>query len=192
MVDLKHNKAEIVAWLKDAAESTVICEDGRIVGEHRRCFGRRAAIYDPWHYVPVLARKPEALRNGAPFKDWVLPVDIERVRRKLASDDGAEDIRPIRQAMEPNTTWPECAPFLRQERNPKCHAVMRHSQLDLSLLFAPNSQGRAHQGAVNSVVIAACDFPPKMHSSCRSDIAECSSLLKNREIYDLGSFCGNA
>jgi hypothetical protein len=25
---------------------------------------------DPWHYVPVLARKSGALRNGAPFKDW--------------------------------------------------------------------------------------------------------------------------
>jgi sirohydrochlorin ferrochelatase len=39
--------------------------------------------------VPVLARKPGALRNGAPFKDWVLPASLERVRRKLAeSDDG--------------------------------------------------------------------------------------------------------
>ena len=45
--------------------------------------------HDPWHYVPVLARKPGALRNGAPFKDWVLPTAMERVRRKLASvDDG--------------------------------------------------------------------------------------------------------
>jgi hypothetical protein len=41
------------------------------------------ACYDPWHYVPVLARKPGALRNGAPFKDWVLPANLERVRRKL-------------------------------------------------------------------------------------------------------------
>jgi len=41
-------------------------------------------VYDPWHYVPVLARKPGALRNGAPFKDWVLPAAMERVRRKLA------------------------------------------------------------------------------------------------------------
>ena len=48
---------------------------------------RRSTI--PWHYVPVLARKPGALRNGAPFKDWVLPAALERVRRKLAgSDDG--------------------------------------------------------------------------------------------------------
>jgi hypothetical protein len=38
-------------------------------------------IYDPWHYVPVLARKPGALRNGAPFQGWVLPSAMERVRR---------------------------------------------------------------------------------------------------------------
>ena len=44
-----------------------------LVGEHRRSFGRDETVYDPWHYVPVLARKPGALRNGAPFKDWVLP-----------------------------------------------------------------------------------------------------------------------
>ena len=39
--------------------------------------------------MPVLARKPGALRNGAPFKDWVLPASLARIRRKLAStDDG--------------------------------------------------------------------------------------------------------
>jgi len=32
----------------------------------------RRVDLDPWHYVPVLARKPGALRNGAPFKDSVL------------------------------------------------------------------------------------------------------------------------
>jgi hypothetical protein len=39
--------------------------------------------------VPILARKPGALRNGAPFKDWVLPAALEHVRHKLAgTDDG--------------------------------------------------------------------------------------------------------
>jgi|SRR6056297_409061 len=57
----------------------------RVVGEHRRAFGRGKTVYDPWHYVPVLARKPGALRNGAPFKDWELPAPLERVRRKLKS-----------------------------------------------------------------------------------------------------------
>jgi hypothetical protein len=71
------------------ADRIELRQDGRLVGDHPRCFGRDQTIYDPWHYVPVLARKPGALRNGAPFKDWVLPAGIERVRRKLAgSNDG--------------------------------------------------------------------------------------------------------
>ena len=71
------------------ADRIVIRQDGRIVAEHSRSFGRGDTVYDPWHYVPVLARKPGALRNGAPFKDWVLPAAMERVRRKLAGvDDG--------------------------------------------------------------------------------------------------------
>jgi transposase len=71
------------------ADRIVIRQDGRIVAEHRRSFARGATVYDPWHYVPVLARKPGALRNGAPFKDWLLPAHLERVRRRLkGSDDG--------------------------------------------------------------------------------------------------------
>ena len=71
------------------ADRLIIRQDGRVVAEHPRSFGRGEAIYDPWHYVPVLARKPGALRNGAPFKDWVLPPALEWVRRKLTgSNDG--------------------------------------------------------------------------------------------------------
>ena len=67
------------------ADRIVIRQDGAVVGEHVRSFGRNQVIYDPWHYVPVLARKPGALRNGAPFKDWVLPSAMEKVRRRLRS-----------------------------------------------------------------------------------------------------------
>ena len=71
------------------ADRIELRQEGRLVGEHARSFGRDQTVYDPWHYVPVLARKPGALRNGAPFKHWVLPAALERVRRKLAgSDDG--------------------------------------------------------------------------------------------------------
>jgi hypothetical protein len=71
------------------ADRIELRQEGRIVGEHRRSFGRDQTVYDPWHYVPVLAREPGALRNGAPFKDWVLPASLDRVRRKLANaDDG--------------------------------------------------------------------------------------------------------
>lgn len=71
------------------AEKIVIRQDGVIVAEHSRCFGRNETVYDPWHYVPVLARKPGALRNGAPFQNWVLPTAMATVRRKLKSmNDG--------------------------------------------------------------------------------------------------------
>jgi len=78
----------------------VIRQEGQTVGEHARCFGRGETIYDAWHYVPVLARKPGALRNGAPFKDWLLPANLERVRRRLSgSDDGDRQMVAILSAV---------------------------------------------------------------------------------------------
>jgi hypothetical protein len=82
----------------------VIRQDGAIVGEHPRCFGRGETIYNPpgslGHYLPVLARKPGALRNGAPFKDWPLPASLGLVRRKLkGSDDGDRQMVKILSAV---------------------------------------------------------------------------------------------
>jgi transposase len=82
------------------ADRIIIRQDGVIIAEHARCFGRNETIYDPWHYVPVLARKPGALRNGAPFKDWLLPANLERVRRRLkGSDDGDRQMVAILSAV---------------------------------------------------------------------------------------------
>ena len=82
------------------ADRLAIRQDGAVIAEHRRLFGRGQTIYDPWHYVPILARKPGALRNGAPFKDWVLPQAIEQVRRKLrGSDDGDRQMVAILSAI---------------------------------------------------------------------------------------------
>jgi hypothetical protein len=82
------------------AERIELRQSGRVIGEHRRCFGRDQTVFDPWHYVPVLARKPGALRNGAPFKNWVLPSSLERVRRKLSgSADGDRQMVAILSAV---------------------------------------------------------------------------------------------
>jgi transposase len=67
----------------------VRCGDA-VVAEHPRHFGRNRTIYDPWHYLPVLARKPGALRNGAPFQGWELPPALARLRRKLGTGDEAD------------------------------------------------------------------------------------------------------
>ncbi len=67
------------------ADRIMVRQDGKIIADHERCFGRDQILYDPWHYVPVLARKPGAMRNGAPFKDWNLPGALGRVRQMLKS-----------------------------------------------------------------------------------------------------------
>ena len=59
--------------------------DDECVADHRRLFGRDQTVFDPWHYLPVLQRKPGALRNGAPFKDWALPAAIKRTLERLKS-----------------------------------------------------------------------------------------------------------
>jgi len=64
--------------------------DGEVVASHCRVFNRDKVAYDSWHYLPVLARKPGALRNGAPFKDWRLPPALARVRRRLGAGDDAD------------------------------------------------------------------------------------------------------
>ena len=72
------------------ADLIQIVKDGEVVGEHIRQFGRDKTIYDPWHYLGLLERKPGALRDGAPFKDWDLPGDMKRIQKQLLSRKGGD------------------------------------------------------------------------------------------------------
>src|ERR1700689_3105115 len=69
--------------VRSHAERIVVLFNDAVVADHPRQFRRDQVIYDPWHYLPVLLRKPGALRNGAPFKDWDLPPVLAQVRTKL-------------------------------------------------------------------------------------------------------------
>lgn len=71
-----------VSLRADADRIRVVAE-GKVIAEHVRCFGRERLILDPWHYLSVLEKKPGALRNGAPFRDWALPAAIGMVKDKL-------------------------------------------------------------------------------------------------------------
>lgn len=91
LVRFDHNRYSVAvkaarrnAQLRAYADRIVIWHDGEIVAEHPRRFGRGQTSYNPWHYLPVLARKPGALRNGQPFRDWALPPGLAQIRRRLA------------------------------------------------------------------------------------------------------------
>jgi hypothetical protein len=71
--------------VRSHAERIVVLFNDEVVADHPREFRHDQIIYDPWHYLPVLLKKPGALRNGAPFKDWDLPPALAQVRAKLKS-----------------------------------------------------------------------------------------------------------
>ncbi|MCL4170134.1 UNVERIFIED_CONTAM: hypothetical protein GTU68_013593 [Idotea baltica] len=72
------------AQVEAYATRIVIRQDGEVIGDHERSFSRGQTTFNPWHYVPVLKRKPGALRNGAPFRDWDLPPAMARIWKRLS------------------------------------------------------------------------------------------------------------
>jgi len=76
--------------LRAYANRIVMVMNGTVVGIHRRHLGRDKVIYDPWHYLAVLEKKPGALRNGAPFKQWDLPESMVEVRKALEDRSGGD------------------------------------------------------------------------------------------------------
>jgi len=69
--------------VRASAERIMVVAEGQQIAAHARHFSRGAMILDPWHYLPVLERKPGALRNGAPFLNWDLPAAIVAVKDTL-------------------------------------------------------------------------------------------------------------
>ena len=44
--------------VRSTATQVRIVADGAVIAEHARSFGRDQLICDPWHYLPILERKP--------------------------------------------------------------------------------------------------------------------------------------
>ena len=69
--------------VRTTADQVRVVAHGEIIAAHPRAFGRDLLICDPWHYLPVLEKKPGALRDGAPFVAWDLPKPIQLVRDRI-------------------------------------------------------------------------------------------------------------
>ncbi len=76
--------------LRAYATRIEVAKDGKVIASHVRQFGKDKAIYNPWHYVSLLERKPGALRNGAPFIEWDLPESLQKVRDHLMKQKGGD------------------------------------------------------------------------------------------------------
>lgn len=68
----------------------VVVADDAIVASHDRLSDRGQTRYDWQHYVPLVQRKPGALRNGAPFAD--MPEALQQLRRGLLRHSGGDRV----------------------------------------------------------------------------------------------------
>jgi transposase len=71
-------------------ERIVVVADQSVVAEHARATDRDQVVYAWQHYLPLVAHKPGALRNGAPFAD--LPDPLQRLRRALLQREGGDKV----------------------------------------------------------------------------------------------------
>lgn len=71
-------------------DSVMIVAEDEIIATHVRLSAKAQTRYDWQHYIPLIARKPGALRNGAPFAD--LPEPLLRLRRAILREDGGDRV----------------------------------------------------------------------------------------------------
>lgn len=57
-------------------DRVVVVAVDAVVASHDRLTERGHILYDWQHYIPLVARKPGALRNGAPFADMPAPLKL--------------------------------------------------------------------------------------------------------------------
>ena len=68
----------------------VVAAGDAIVASHQRHNERGQTRYDWQHYIPLLQRKPGALRNGAPFAD--MPEPLQQLRHALLRNPGGDRV----------------------------------------------------------------------------------------------------
>ena len=65
-----------------------IAQGEAIIASHVRLVNSGQVLYDWRHYIPLVQRKPGALRNGAPFVD--MPPALQQLRKGLLKREGGD------------------------------------------------------------------------------------------------------
>jgi hypothetical protein len=76
-----------------------------MVARHERLSDRGQTRYDWQHYIPLVQRKPGALRNGAPFAD--MPEPLQQLQRALRAAGGDRVMAQVLAAV-PRPGWKRC------------------------------------------------------------------------------------
>ncbi|WP_460481251.1 IS21 family transposase [Comamonas humi] len=127
--------------------SVVVVADDVVDARHERLSNAGDTRYDWQHYIPLVQRKPGALRNGAPFAD--MPEALQQLRRGLLRQAGGDRVMAQVLAIVPTTGLEAVivAVELAMESSPACGRVsVEHVLNVLSRLSAPAAPHSAETG----------------------------------------------
>ena len=74
-------------------EKVEVLYKASVIATHRRSYGKGEYVLDPFHYLPLLERKPGALLNGRPFAGEPFGEAFSRLRSELKHRHGPEGDR---------------------------------------------------------------------------------------------------
>ena len=98
--------------LRAYAHRIVLVANQQVIATHERSFNRHEYRFEPWHYVPILKRKPGALRNGAPFAQWALPDALQQMKelylKRIGGDREFVDLLYLIQEYDMDTVTTAC------------------------------------------------------------------------------------
>ena len=84
-----------------------ICYKNEVIATHPRSYDSNDFIFDPIHYLPLLAKKPGALEGAKPFYNWELPKAFDRLQRYLVARNGQGGKREYIQVLQLLREFPE-------------------------------------------------------------------------------------
>jgi hypothetical protein len=87
--------------VRSHAERVVVLLGDEIVADHPRNFQRDKIVYDPWHYLPVLVKKPGALRNSRRMRSIRPGRAVQGLGPAGRADPGARQAEAARRRRPP-------------------------------------------------------------------------------------------
>ena len=83
-VPMEYAYQEVV--VKGDPDHVKICRLHEVIAEHERCWSREHQIFNPYHYLPLLERKPHSLPFAKPFAGWTLPRCFEILHERMRGE----------------------------------------------------------------------------------------------------------
>lgn len=127
--------------------SVVVVADDVVVARHERLSDAGGTRYDWQHYIPLIQRKPGALRNGAPFAD--MPPALQQLRRALLRQDGGDRVMTQVLAIVPRAGLDAvvvAAELVMESRLPSGRVSVEHVVNVIGRLNAPATPVSAETG----------------------------------------------